>query len=111
MDEQKKKLASLNEQEAENMAVEQFTKLYNEIDEKKLDISKLELALRNTFYAGMFYKEAVMEEEKERTKSYVNGIEEMRDAANDIYHDAEDWDEFFDKVWDKANELTSNFHS
>ena len=34
MDEQTKKLASLNEREAENMAVEQFTKLYNEIDEK-----------------------------------------------------------------------------
>ncbi|WP_321517458.1 hypothetical protein [uncultured Bacteroides sp.] len=90
MDEQRKKLASLNEQEAENMAVEQFTKLYNEIDEKDLDMSKLELALRNTFSAGTYYKEAVMDEEKERTKSYVNGIEEMRDAANDIYHDAED---------------------
>ena len=52
MDEQTKKLASLNEREAENMAVEQFTKLYNEIDEKDLDMSKLELALRNTFSAG-----------------------------------------------------------
>lgn len=111
MDEQKKKLASLNEQEAENMAVEQFTKLYNEIDEKELDISKLELALRNTFYAGMYYKEAVMDEEKERTKSYVDGVKEMRDAANDIYTDDEDWDGFFDRTWDKAELLISNFNS
>ena len=41
MDEQTKKLASLNEREAENMAVDQFTKLYNEIDEIDLDRSKL----------------------------------------------------------------------
>lgn len=111
MDKQTKKLASLSEREAENMAVEQFTKLYNEIDEKDLDMSRLELVLRNTFHAGMFYKEAVMDEEKKRTKSYVNGIEEMRDAANDIYSDAEDWEEFFDKIWDKARELTSKFDS
>ena len=92
MDEQTKKLASLNEREAENMAVEQFTKLYNEIDEKDLDMSKLELALRNTFSAGMVYKEAVMEKEKENTKSYENGVREMRDITIDLDGD----DDFFD---------------
>ena len=89
------------------MAVEQFTKLYNEIDEKDLDMSKLELALRNTFSAGMVYKEAVMEKEKENTKSYENGVREMRDIAIDLDGD----DDFFDKVWDKATELIQGFNS
>lgn len=107
MDEQTKKLASLNEREAENMAVDQFTKLYNEIDEKDLDMSKLELALRNTFYAGILYKEAVMEKEKENTKGYEAGVREMRDVAIDFDGD----DDFFDKVWDKAAELIQEFNS
>ena len=107
MDEQTKKLASLNAREAENMAVEQFTKLYNEIDEKDLDMSKLELALRNTFSAGMVYKEAVIEKEKENMKSYKDGVLEMRDVAIDFDGD----DDFFDKVWDKATELIQKFNS
>lgn len=107
MDERTEKLASLNEREAENMAVEQFTALYNGVDEKDLDISKLELVLRNTFYAGMVYKEAVMEKEKANTKSYEDGVKEMRDVAIDADGD----DDFFDKVWDKADELISEFNS
>ncbi len=107
MDEQTKKLAFLNEREAENMAVDQFTKLYNEIDEKDLDMSKLELALRNTFSAGMVYKEAVMEKEKENTKGYEAGVREMRDVAIDFDGD----DDFFNKVWDKAAELIQEFNS
>ena len=107
MDEQTKKLASLNEREAENMAVDQFTKLYNEIDEKDLDMSKLELALRNTFSAGMVYKEAVMEKEKENTKGYEAGVREMSDVAIDFDGD----DDFFNKVWDKAAELIQEFNS
>ena len=107
MDEQTKKLASLNEREAENMAVDQFTKLYNEIDEKDLDMSKLELALRNTFSAGMVYKEAVMEKEKENTNGYEAGVREMRDVAIDFDGD----DDFFNKVWDKAAELIQEFNS
>ena len=111
MDERTEKLASLNEREAENMAVDQFTALYNEVDEKDLDISKLELALRNTFYAGMVYKEAVMEKEREKekanTKNYEDGVNEMRDVAIDADGD----EDFFDKVWDKADELISEFNS
>ena len=57
--EEKKQLSSLSEREAENAAVEQNTRLYNEIDEKELDMSKLELVLRNTFRAGIYYKKAI----------------------------------------------------
>ena len=109
MDERTKKLASLSKKEAENMAVEQFTRLYNEIDEKHLDMSKLELALRNTFSAGISYIDAVVEREKEedQTKGYEDGIKEMRDLALDF----EGEDDFFDKVWDGAFELIRKFNS
>lgn len=105
------RLASLSRQEAEDSAVKQFTQLYNEVDEKHLDMPKLELALRNTFYAGMSYKEAVMKKEREDIKSYINGVEDMRDAADDIYSDCENGKEFFDKIWDKGCELIDEFNS
>lgn len=68
MDKHKEKLASFSKQEAEDSAVKQFTELYNNLDEKDLDMTKLEVVLRNTFYAGTAWKEAVIEKEKENMK-------------------------------------------
>ena len=56
-------IADLDRKTAEDLAVKQFTDFYNEVNEKDLDISKLELVLRNTFYAGAFWKEAVMKKD------------------------------------------------
>lgn len=101
------KLALLEKKEAEDVAVKQFTDMYNKVDQKELDITKLELVLRNVFAAGAWWKEAVMTKEFEAYKKYEDGVREMRDAAIDFDGD----DDFFDKVWDKAGELMTGVNS
>lgn len=58
-------LAELDKETAESMAVEQFTDLYNEVEEKDLDMSKLELVLRSSFTAGVLWERSVIEKENE----------------------------------------------
>lgn len=104
-------VTSLNELEAENIAVQQFIKIYNETDEKNLDIPKLELVLRIMFHAGIYYKEAVMNQKiKKISKNCVNAIEQLRDFSNEIHSDTENSLDFFDKIMVKADELASKFN-
>ena len=104
-------VTSLNELEAENIAVQQFIKIYNETDEKNLDIPKLELVFRIMFHAGIYYKEAVMNQKiKKISENCVNAIEQLRDFSNEIHSDTESNLDFFNEIWDKADELASNFN-
>jgi len=89
-----KELAEYDRKTVTDMAVEQFTKLYNEVNEKNLDMTKLELALRNTFNAGVQWADAVNEREAKGRKSYEDGLKEMRDKALDAFLDCEGYDEF-----------------
>lgn len=99
------RLALLEKKDAEDMAVKQFTNMYNEANEKELDISKLELVLRNTFAAGAWWKEAVMSKEYKSRKSYVDGLRDMFDAAEDIYDDVENSNDFCDELLSKKKDL------
>ena len=107
MNEMMDKLAQLDKKAAEDMAVEQFTNTYNKINEKDLDISKLELVLRNTFAAGTWWKEAVMNQEAKSRKSYADGLKDMFDAAEDLYGDVENWSDFYDELLSKKKDLES----
>lgn len=51
-------LADMDRNTAENEAVRMFTDLYNKIDEKTLDITKIEFIIRNVFGAACKWKEA-----------------------------------------------------
>ena len=88
------KLALLEKREAEDMAVNQFTDMYNTVNEKELDISKLELIIRNVFAAGALWKGAVMAKEYASHKTYEDGLNEMRDKAMEAFLDCEGYDEF-----------------
>ena len=96
-------LAELDRRAVTDMAVAQYTNLYNEVDEKNLDMTKLELVLRNAFGAGVQWADAVHEKETEGRKTYEDGLEEMRDKALDAFLDCEGYDEFDDALGGNYN--------
>lgn len=107
----KSQLALLSEEEATVSAVEQFTDLYDQTNEKDLDMSKLELVLRNTFYAGMYYQQAINESDP----VYKDGLDDLKEKATDFILDLDieehDVDKFFDQITDAIEELHNNFLS
>lgn len=107
----KSQLALLSEEEAIVSAVKQFTDLYDNTNEKDLDMTKLELVLRNTFYAGMYYQQAIDESEP----GYKDGLDDLRGKATDLILELdieEDYaDEFFEKIVDAEEELRNQFIS
>ena len=40
----------------------------------------------------------------------MNAIEQLRDFSNEIHSDTESNLDFFNEIWDKADELASNFN-
>ena len=93
------KLAELDRRTVTDIAVAQYTNLYNEVDEKNLDMTKLELVLRNAFGAGVQWADAV----HEKRKTYEDGLEEMRDKALEAFLDCEGYDEFDDALGNYNN--------
>ena len=87
-------LADYDRKTVTDMAVAQFTKLYDEVNVDNLDITKLELVLRNAFGAGVQWAEAVAERDAKGNKSYKDGLKEMRDKALDAFLDCEGYDDF-----------------
>ncbi|MGL5228758.1 MAG: hypothetical protein ACRC77_11300 [Bacteroidales bacterium] len=107
----KEQLALLSEEEATVSAVKQFTDMYNEVDEKDLDMTKLELVLRNTFYAGMYYQQAINESDP----GYKDGLDDLKEKATDFILDLDieehDVDKFFEQIADATEELHNDFLS
>ena len=101
-------LAELDKKTAEDMAVKQFTDLYNEVKERDLDISKLELVLRNTFYAGTLWQKEVIKKETEVNKTYAEGLEDMFDAAESLYGRVDNYSEFYNELLVEKYNLKSN---
>ena len=101
-------LADMDRQSAENEALRMCTELYNRVDEKTLDVTKLELVLRNMFGAACQWKEAVAEKESKSRKSYIDGLENMFDASADNHE--EDYDQFFSNIWDAKGNLIEEFN-
>lgn len=100
-------LADMGRKAAENEALRMCTELYNRVDEKTLDVTKIELVLRNMFGAACQWKEAVAEKEFENRKSYEDGLKDMLDAAIDN-HD-ESFCTFMEKAESAKDELINNF--
>lgn len=107
----KSKLALLSEEEATVSAVKQFTELYDNTNEEDLDMTKLELVLRNTFYAGMYYQQAINESDP----GYKNGLDDLAEKVKNLILelDIEEYnvDEFFEQIDDAIEELHNDFLS
>ncbi|OJV37038.1 MAG: hypothetical protein BGO29_02715 [Bacteroidales bacterium 36-12] len=96
-------IAEMDRQTVENEALRMCTDLFNRVDETMLDVTKLELVLRNMFGVACQWKEAVSEKESKSRKSYTDGLEDMLNTAIDN-HD-EDFFAFMDKVENAKNVL------
>lgn len=53
-------ISKLTRKEAEDEAVKQFTRLYNNTNERDIDMSKLEFIIRNAFGAGVYYEKSIL---------------------------------------------------
>lgn len=101
----KAKIAVLNKQEAMSIAVKQFSELYEKVDEKDLDISKVELVISNAFSAGVIYKEAVVEKTISEQKTYLDGLQDMYDAAVCVFPYFVEQGQFEDDLQREQNKL------
>lgn len=79
-----KELLALSKEEACAVSIEELTELYNETNEKDLDMPKLEFILINAFGNGVYWanlkhkKEITqLKEEQEQLKDYIADLEEQ----------------------------------
>jgi len=74
--EEDKALLSMSKEEARTESIEQLTELYDRLDEKDLDITKLELVLHNAFEHGVYWSNLKHKQELEieNKKSLDSGV-------------------------------------
>ena len=101
-------LADMDRKTAENEALRMCTDLFNRVDEKSIDMTKLELALRNMFGTACQWMGDVAKKESKSRKSYIDGLEDMFDASADNHE--ERYDHFFSNIWDAKENLIEEFN-